>query len=81
VCRELRARDRSPGHIYENHLNVLLKAELPVSMPAGAHPEGLILCKTLGIVHVFIACQPTVDRLPQQIRQGQLGVFSPPTIL
>ena len=32
----------SPGYIYENDLNVLLKADLPVSMPAGAHPQGTI---------------------------------------
>ena len=38
-------------------------------------PERRILGDALGVVHVFIACQATVDRLSQQIRHGQLRVL------
>src|SRR5712692_4329103 len=62
-----------------NDCNRDVSAALPDSLRTH-EPEGWILCKTLGVVHVFIAGQATVARLSQQIRQWQLRVLSPPTI-
>ena len=41
-------------------------------------PEGRILGKALGIVHVLISRQPAVDGLAQQVRQRKLRVFPAP---
>jgi len=38
------------------------------------------LAQPLGVVHVFVAGQPAVDRLPQQVGEGKLGVLPPPRI-
>jgi hypothetical protein len=40
-------------------------------------PEGWILGEALRVVHVLIASQTAVQRLPRQIGQKQLGVLSP----
>ena len=40
-----------------------------------------IEAEALGVVDIFIACQAAVDRLPQQRRQGVLGVLPGPRIL
>jgi hypothetical protein len=37
--------------------------------------------EAFGVVDIFIACQAAVDRLPQQRRQGVLGVLPGPGIL
>jgi hypothetical protein len=38
------------------------------------------LRQSLGIVQIFVSCQPTVDGLSQQIGERQLRVLSPPTV-
>jgi hypothetical protein len=50
--------------------------------PATHHrSQGGIEAEALGVVHIVIACQAAVDRLPQQRRQGVLGVLPGPGIL
>lgn len=57
-------------------------SRLDVLGPATHHrPQGGIEAEALGVVHIFIACQAAVDRLPQQRRQGVLGVLPGPGIL
>jgi hypothetical protein len=43
-------------------------------------PEGRVLGKTLGIVHVLITRQPAVHGLAQQVRQRKLRVFPTPWV-
>lgn len=49
---------------------------MPGMPGAAVHwPKGRILLKTVGVVDVFVACRASIDRLSQQIRQGELRVL------
>jgi hypothetical protein len=43
-------------------------------------PEGGILGKLLGIVDVLEPCQAAVDRLPQQVSEGNCVFFPPESV-
>ena len=38
------------------------------------------MAQPLGVVHVFVPSPAAVDRLPQQVAEGKLGVLPPPQI-
>jgi hypothetical protein len=49
-------------------------------LPRADQPEGRILGKARGVVHILIPGQAAVDRLPQQVGQRQLDILAPPGI-